>query len=60
MTTRCSTWSFVEAMSAAAVIASVVGSPVRDAVPASGCDRTTSPWRATSSSGDAPTNPSNE
>ena len=38
MTTRCSTWSLVLATSRAAISASSVTSPVRGAVPASGCD----------------------
>ena len=41
----------VEASSAAASGRRWSGSPVRGAVPASGWERTTSPWRATSSSG---------
>ena len=40
--------------------ASTAGSPLRGAVPASGCDRTTSPVRDTRSSGLAPMSPSTE
>ena len=54
---RCSSWSFVDATSAFAMRASTTGSPLRGAVPASGCDRTTSPDRETSSSGLAPIEP---
>ena len=58
MTTRCSTWFFVLATRAAAISASRPASPVRGAVPASGCERTVSPSTSTSSSGDAPIRPS--
>ena len=43
ITTRCSTWSLVLATSAGGDLASCAGSPVRGAVPASGCDGTVRP-----------------
>ena len=60
MVWRCSSRVFEEASRAAASRASVLGSPLRGAVPAMGWARTRSPARATRSSGVAPTKPSTE
>ena len=60
ITTRCSIWFFSLASSSFAARRSVSGSPVRGVVPASGCERTSFPFTAISSSGEAPMNPSIE
>ena len=59
-TAACSRRSLSEAIRRLAMTASTSGSPDRGRVPASGWDTTEPPVRRTSSSGDAPTNPSTQ